>query len=107
MDTQRRFNDGTTPIKHHTDFVSTLKQLSAKGKATLQNNKLCQKYISSTFSNGVEHLSCKKFFGEQHFIFYVLYNVFYRVLLVDTTNKGKSEKQRVKTKIFKHFFKRV
>ena len=53
-----RFDDGMTFTRLHMDFVSTLKRLSVKGDATLQNNKLCQRYFSSIFRTAIMY---KKF----------------------------------------------
>ena len=46
VDTWRRFDDDTSSHGLCIDVETTL---STKGDATLQNNKLCQKYFSSIF----------------------------------------------------------
>ena len=109
---QQRYEVYTTS---HRLCIDVETALSVKGDATVQNNKLCQKYFSRVFSNGAEQLWCRKSFGEH--LFRVLHFVFPRLLLVDTTNKkvyGKFRilvpgffaryrliKERVKTKFFK------
>ena len=75
-DIWRRFDDDTTSsyttlYRLHIDVETTL---SISGNATLQNNKLCQKYFFRIFSYGFEQLLCKKSFGEH--LFRVLHFVY-------------------------------
>ena len=80
VDTWRRFDDDTTPMRLHIYFVSTLKQLYlSKGM------QLCQKYFCRILSNGAEQLYCNV---EKVFVFCILYNDFQRLLVVDTHKKN-------------------
>ena len=81
---RRRYDNYTTS---HRIRINAERTLSVQGDATLQNNKLCQKYFCRIFSNGTEQLSCRKSFGEHLFCILNLCNNFQRLLLVDTTNK--------------------
>ena len=76
---RRRYNFNTTS---HRLRINVETAPSVKGDATLENNKLCQKYFSSIF-----HYHVEKVLENTYFVFYILYNAFQRLLHVDTFNK--------------------
>ena len=83
----------STTIRRLCDFTYTLcrswNNSVCLRDATLQSNKLLQKYFSRVLSNGAEQLYCnvEKVLENTYFVFCILYNAFQRLLLVDTNKK--------------------
>ena len=84
VDTWRRFNDGTTSTRLHMDFVSTLKRLCLSKVMQLYKRINSIKSIFLVFLNSYH---VEKVLENTYFVFYILYNPFQNLLLVDTTNK--------------------
>ena len=81
---RRQYGVYTTSHRLGMDVERTL---SVKGDATLQNNKLCQKYFLGFSAMVPNNYDVEKVLENTYFVFYILYNAFQRLLLVDTTNK--------------------
>ena len=58
--------------------------------ATLQGNKLCQNCFSRVLSSGAEQLYCnvEEVLENTYILFYILYNAFQLLLLVDTNKQN-------------------
>ena len=111
--TWRRFDDNTTSMQLHTDFLSTLKRLCQSTGMQLYKTINSVKSIFLGFWAMVQSsYHVKKVLAYTHFVFCILYNTFQRMSLINT-NKKKFEssgfwflgvamyssiKQRVKTK---------
>ena len=86
--TWRRFEDDTTSMQLHTDFLSTLKRLCmSKG---MQVYKAINSVKSSFLEfwamvQSMDHV--KKVLACTYFVFCILYNAFQRMLLVNTNKK--------------------
>ena len=88
MDTSRRFDDDTRSIRLHIDFAWTLKGLFLSKGMQLYKTINSVKSIFLGFSAMVpNNYDVEKVLENTYFVFYILYNAFQRLLLVDTTNK--------------------
>ena len=88
VDTSRCFDDDTRSIRLHIDFAWTLKGLFLSKGMQLYKTINSVKSIFLGFSAMVpNNYDVEKVLENTYFVFYILYNAFQRLLLVDTTNK--------------------
>ena len=88
LDTWRCFDDDMTSIQLHIDSVSPLKRLCLSQGMQLYKTINSVKSIFLGFSAMVpKSYHVEKVLENTYFVFYILYNAFQKLLLVDTTNK--------------------
>ena len=88
VDTWRLFDDDTRSIRLHIDLAWMLKGLFLSKGMQLYKTINSVKSIFLGFSAMVpNNYDVEKVLENTYFVFYILYNAFQRLLLVDTTNK--------------------
>ena len=87
--TWRRFDDNTTSMQLHTDFLSTLKRLCQSTGMQLYKTINSVKSIFLGFWAMVQSsYHVKKVLAYTYFKFCIFYNTFQRMLLVNTNKKN-------------------
>ena len=84
----RRFDDDTTSMRFHTDFLSTLKRLyMSKGMQLYKTINSVKSIFLGFWAMVQSSYHVKSVLVYTYFVFCILYNAFQRMLLVNTNKK--------------------